>query len=220
MPTSAWKQHSRLKGSLLSHPQQEPSGQGRAFQVRFPPPPLSSHPQRSALPLWQGQTHCFATWYFHRDSPPSLMTSLYCLPFPVPLTAGKHANPQFTALIITHKFSELRHSYIPHPTQRLWGDILPVLFPAPGKPSVLSAGGLSPSYPPFNAKKGVHCHAKAPTATPCYQPQHLPLLTDKGGPKRPAQTMGRRGDILPPKPPRSDLAPTGKRHCQRSNLQC
>lgn len=45
MPTSAWKQHSRLKGSLLSHPQQEPSGQGRAFQVRFPPLPSPPTPK-------------------------------------------------------------------------------------------------------------------------------------------------------------------------------
>lgn len=36
------------------------------------PPTLPSHPQRRALPVWQGQVHCFATWtwYFHRDSPP------------------------------------------------------------------------------------------------------------------------------------------------------
>lgn len=39
--------------------------------------------------------------------PPSLMTSRYCLPFPVPLTAGKHANPQLTALIITREFAGL-----------------------------------------------------------------------------------------------------------------
>lgn len=69
--------------------------------------------------------------------PPSLMTSRYCLPFPVPLTAGKHANPQFTALIITRNFSEPRRSHDPHPTQPLRGRILPVLFPAPGKPLVL-----------------------------------------------------------------------------------
>lgn len=48
-------------------------------------------PQSSVIPLWQGPAHCSVTWalYFHRDFPPSLTTSRYCLSFPVLLTAGK-----------------------------------------------------------------------------------------------------------------------------------
>jgi len=127
---------SSTRAAPSPHPQQEPSDQGKASRVRSP---LPSHPQRSALPVWQGPAHCFATWtwYFHRDSPPSLMTSRYCLPFPVPLTAGKHAKPRLTALIITPKFLEPRRSHVPHPTQPPRGRILPAPFPAPGKPSVL-----------------------------------------------------------------------------------
>ena len=45
-------------------------------------------------------------------------------------------------------------------------------------------------------------------------PAPTPLSSE--GPERPARTTVTRGDILPPKPPKSHLAPAGEHHCHRS----
>ena len=99
-----------VEGQPFASPEQEPSGQGRAFQVRFPPLPPPPTPKGACSPFGRAKHIVLqpGLGISTGTPPPSLMTSRYCLPFPVPLTAGKHANPQLTALIITHKFSQPR----------------------------------------------------------------------------------------------------------------
>lgn len=86
MPTSAWKQHSGLKGSLLSHPQQEPSGQGRAFQVCFPPSPLLPPPKEHA-PTLAGPNTLFCDLVF----PPGLPPFSNDIPILSPLPGPTHS---------------------------------------------------------------------------------------------------------------------------------
>lgn len=117
------------------------------------------------------KVHCFViwTWYFHWDSPPPLMTSRDCLPFPVQLTAGKHANPARSP-------SKL-HSPIPHPHGA-------TSCPHHSHSPQCCEEGTTPSAPlskPWKRLKAQSC--------PMPGPQH-----HIGGPKTPPHTTG-RGDI-------------------------